>query len=385
MDLERRTHLLNIVSNAAAAHKQWVEHGDSTMVPEDEIYTRFQEIADQAKVIFRPRAEPLEQLFLAFAPYWQAFVSAQQTTADHTMLPSDEFWAAWEALSASGTAARMPKLKRIEPIKELKEQNVPDWQICKIYGFLDENGQPDHQKLAEEVETSGKHTGPNTGWVAPVNRELALKIRQMEIDNDALNRRRAAKVAAAVTPAKESIEQLVAGGVSATQIAGMKRISVEKVYEYCAEHGLPKPPYDYTQVLQAPAAHDPTGTPERRQAMENLGRDRSPQNVPPAHPLRDRPDLGQQDAAQQGPAGDGESDQVEDEPGEETVPSGVDLSDLPLEESTAIQEAVGYFNQGMDISEIATAMSTDANKVHGNKVRAYLSKAGIDLKPARAG
>ncbi len=366
MDQERRTHLLDIISNAAKAHRVWVEQGDSTMVPEDEIYQRFQEVADQSRVINRHRAEPLEQLILAFAPHWQAFVSAQQINADATMLPSQNLWAAWEQLNGQEIAARTPKLKRIEPIADLKAQKVPDWQICKIYGFEDDAGQPDFLKLQEEVETPGKHTGPGTGWVAPVNRQLAAQIRQMEVETDALNRRRTAKVAAATTPAPESIESLVSGPspVSASQIARMKRMSVEQVYQYCAEHDLPKPPYDYSSALQAPGAHDPSISPERQQAMDNLGRNTSPQFAP-QHPLRDRPDLGQ-------------ADEVEDDAPE--LPSGIDLSELPPEEANQIQEAVGYFNQGMDLKSISAAMGG----LHGNSVRSLLKKGGVELSPAGA-
>lgn len=359
MNTERRQHLLAIIANASTAYKTWVETGPATLVPDDELYLRFQEIADQARVIFRGRAEPFEHGFLDFAPHWQAFVAAQQTTADATLLPSPELWEAWEALSSGALQSRLPKLKRIESIKQLVEEKVPRRQICMIYGFADDVGNPDFEKLEAEIAEPGKHTGEGTGWVAPVNRDLAAQVQQMEIEAETIDRKRRAKVSAAVTPAPESIESLVASGVSATQIAKLKRINVDAVFQYCDENNLPRPPLDYKGTLLAPALHDPELSAERRQQMDMLGAE-SPQSRA----------LGPVGAA-------GEDDEHEGEG--VAVPSGIDLNTLPPEEANQITEAVSYFNQGMDVAGIAAAMS-----VHGNKVRALLKKAGYNLESTAA-
>jgi hypothetical protein len=362
MDTERRMHLLAIVENTRLAYKRWVEEGDSHLTPEDELYQRFQEIADQARVIDRRRAEPLELLFVGLAPHWAGFVSAQQTTADVTMLPAEELWQAWEQLAAFGMKARLPKLKHVEPIAELQKQGVFPRQICLIYGFLDDDGNPDLVKLQEAITEPGKHTGH--GWVAPVNRHIAGQIEQQRVEAESLDRRRASKIAAATTPARESIETLVATGCSAVQIAKMKRISTDAVYDYCRQHGLPDPPYDYTGVLQAPGPHDPAITPERQHAMDTLGQDTSPQ-----HPLRDRPDLGP--AVHAGPEADADEAELPPDLAER-------LAALPEEEANQVQEAVTYFQQGMKPAEVAALMGN----IHTNKVRALLMKAGVD--PDRA-
>ena len=359
MDQERRAYLLAMVDNASKAHRQWVEHGDANLLPEDDLYVRFQELAEQARVIFAPRAEELEKLILGFAPHWQAFVTSQQTTADVTMLPGPELWAAWEALHRFCLAATMPRLKRIEPIKQLLDEKVFPRQICQIYGFLQPDGTPDLQMLDEEIACPGKHTGP--GYVAPVNRELAEKIKQIEIEADSLNRRRQSKIAAATTPAKESIEALVAGGVSATQIATMKRMTVPAVLEYCRDHGLPQPAIDYTASLLSPGMHDPAVAPERKAAMERLGVTTSPQDAPT------------------GPVAGAAADEPPEEPEDpgEPLPSGIDLESLPPDEANQVQEAATYFAQGMDARQIGEAMN-----LHTNKVRSLLKKAGYELTTA---
>lgn len=370
MDQERRVHLLAMVTNTAKAHKEWVEHGDAALLPEDDLYQRFQELADQSRVIFAPRAEDLEKLILAFAPHWSAFVTSQQTTADITMLPGPELWEAWENLHRHTLLQTMPRLKRIESIKQLLEEKVPRRQMCMIYGFTQPDGSPDFEKLEEEIETPGKHTGQ--GWVAPVNRELAAKIQQLEIEAESVSRKRQAKIAAAVTPAKESIESLVASGVSARQVAQMKRTSVDYVSEYCRQHGLPQPPLDYSPTLLGPGMHDPVVSAERQAAMDRLGVTTSPQQAPhaddmPAPSLTDaQAEHYQPPTGPAGPAGDEPADVP-------ALPSGIDLDSLPEEEANQIQEAAAYFSQGMDAKQIATAMN-----IHPNKSKALLKKAGFE-------
>lgn len=354
---ERHAHLLAIVANAAGAHRVWVETSDSKLIPEDELYQRFQEISDQARVIYAPQASPLEQLILRFSPHWQAFVSQQQTTSDPTLLPSPDLWQVWEHLESVFFQSKTPKLKRVETLQELLDQKVGREQICKILGFVDDTGAVDLQKLHEEIAQPGRHIDKN--WVAPVNRLIASQIKQMEVEAETLSRRRNAKIAAATTPARESIESLVVNGVSAVQISKLKKISIDAVYDYCREHNLPEPPYDYTGVMQSPGAHDPAISPERQSAMDNLGKDHSPQFAPTRHPMAEDDELPQGDSI--------EGDDPES-------PNGVDLSDLPPEEANQVQEASQYYAAGMDVAGIASAMS-----LHGNKVRGLLRKAGYDL------
>src|SRR6056297_2275924 len=51
-----------------------------------------------------------------------------------------------------------------EPIRELMEAQVGDEQICRIYGFVKEDGSADMVKLAEEKANPGTHFDPQT-WM----------------------------------------------------------------------------------------------------------------------------------------------------------------------------------------------------------------------------
>jgi hypothetical protein len=336
---ERRGFLLAIVENAFKGHKIWAEGGDTHLLPEDNLYQRFAEISEQARFVSRAHATDLERLILEFSGQWRAFVSAQQQNMDVGMLPGDNLWSAWEALDAERFAAAMPDLKDIEPIEQLVSQKVSDRQICLIYGFFRADGSPDFRKLREEKNTPGKHTGE--GWVAPVNQKIVEQIRMAEIDRDSIRRRRAAKVAAANTPAPESIEMLVSEGVSAEQISKMKKISTGDVLRYCEEHNLPMPAINYDATLKGPKPYDPDKSDARQRiesAMENHG-----------------PQPG-------GPVGDGPAIEVAD---------GVE--DLPIEEQAQIMEAVGYAEQGMTPPQIAQHM-----RIKADAVRDLLRKGGYE-------
>jgi hypothetical protein len=126
-----------------------------------------------------------------------------------------------------------------ENIRELVESGVGDEQICKMYGFLDANGNVDLVKLSQEKREPGKHFNPDT-WQPPW-----MKRRQREI-----NERWERRVSVVHTPigeqppaprqvAPESIDDLLAQNVGAEQIALMKGMTVEAVEAYAREQGVP--------------------------------------------------------------------------------------------------------------------------------------------------
>lgn len=274
---ERRGFLLAIIGNAAKAHRAWAEGGDTHLLPEDNLYQRFEEISGQARFVNAAHASDLERLILSFGGQWRAFVSAQQQNMDVGMLPGEPLWAAWEDLEGARIAAVTPELKDIEPISELVAQKVSPNQICKIYGFFGADGvTPNLRQLREEINSPGKHTGGD--WVAPVNRHIVEQIKLSEIDRDTIRRRRAAKVAAANTPAVESIEMLVADNVSVEQIAKMKKITPREVLEYCHVNNLQAPSMNYDGQLKGPKPYDPDKS-DARQRIESA-MDHGPQGGP---------------------------------------------------------------------------------------------------------
>ncbi len=337
---ERRGFLLAIVENATKAHRAWAEGGDTHLLPEDNLYQRFDEISGQSRFVNRVHASDLERLILDFGGHWRAFVSAQQQNMDVGMLPGENLWAAWEALDGERFTSTAPELKDIEPIEQLVTQKVSDRQICLIYGFLRPDGSPDFRVLREEKTSPGKHTG--AGWVAPVNKGIVEQIKMAEIDREAVRRRRNAKVSAANTPAPESIELLVADGVSCEQIAKMKKTSTDAVLQYCQEHNLPTPAMNYDATLKGPKPYDRDKSEERQRIENNMA--------------QQGPYTGG------GPVGDGAAIEVPD-----------DVENLPVEEQAQIMEAVDYAGQGMTPAQIAQHM-----RIKADAVRELLRKGGYE-------
>lgn len=117
-------------------------------------------------------------------------------------------------------------------------------QIASIYGWVTESGEPDTNKVKEELQTPGRHYNPAT-WVSPevsrnqakftklwANREHRKK--HISADQPNTNTKRQW---ADPGPAPEPIEQLLRmEGMTAHQVANMKQISLEEVYE--AAHAL---------------------------------------------------------------------------------------------------------------------------------------------------
>lgn len=146
---------------------------------------------------------------------------------------NQELWVAYEAIME---ALVEPPRRLPEPINELTDQGVSLEQIAKIYGFFDEHGRPSARMVLEEKEKPGTHYNSST-WVEPARRR-----RQSEIDErwkdrkpvtyEALTGQRERPVA------PETIEELLAQGVSAKQIAKMKNLTESQVKEFAAELGV---------------------------------------------------------------------------------------------------------------------------------------------------
>lgn len=125
-----------------------------------------------------------------------------------------------------------------EEIRDLMDSGVNDEQICRIYGFQNEDGVPDYGKLSQEKRKPGTHFDPET-WVHPTE-----KRRQNEI-NELWRVRTPAKIETYETTqserrlASETLQELIEQGVDADQIALMKGITVQDVEAYAMQNGLP--------------------------------------------------------------------------------------------------------------------------------------------------
>lgn len=122
----------------------------------------------------------------------------------------------------------------------LEAANAPRDQICRIYGWVDADGQPEHHKIDEELAKPGTHYDEKN-WKSP-----ALKNRLATIEKEFSERQGSRKLlwpdmndpdgkrAEQVPP--PDLQTMVEAGAPAAQIARVHGIAIEKAEEMVKEH-----------------------------------------------------------------------------------------------------------------------------------------------------
>jgi len=87
---------------------------------------------------------------------------------------TDAIWNAWGRVIEQKKPRTFPS---VEPIDQLINNKVPNLQICKIYGFLDDIGRPDLARLQE-----AKINGVPEDWVSPVQIDYEAKLKCLWAD-----------------------------------------------------------------------------------------------------------------------------------------------------------------------------------------------------------
>jgi hypothetical protein len=253
---ERKNELLAVVDNLFDEHKAWTESNVDYLTEEVEAAID-DTIAMFASGDIPQACRQLDHAVAALSNEWDAYRSAVRIDPAQPDVPPQSFWKAFEAVRNCHRAAAKPMPLRLESVKELTDQKVSDQQICKMYGFIDEFDRPELWRLSEERAEPGKHTGPGTGWVPPLERQrLEQEQRQQQIIAG-IQSRSAAKVQRASAPAPEPWEDLFTQGLSAKQIAKMKRCTIQDVVDKAEELGFEPPSMDYTDVRTSRAPQEP--------------------------------------------------------------------------------------------------------------------------------
>lgn len=156
----------------------------------------------------------------------------------------------WAAVSEIDSTIKTPVVKMPEPIEQLLslEPKVSYSQICKIYGWVDEDGNPQEHMVQEERQKPGTHI--NAKWVHPdIKRRrkmLADSWKRREIDasdvQTALNPPPQPKNAdwRDPGPAPEPIEELLRiPNITIDQVARMKQITPDEVRAAAVELRIP--------------------------------------------------------------------------------------------------------------------------------------------------
>lgn len=149
--------------------------------------------------------------------------------------PGEGFWAAFEGvLSVMQAPAR--RLATLESIEDLTAQKVPDTQICKIYGFIDQWDRPRMDLLAKERAKPGSVTLSPDGvdgkpWRDPREKDLEADFGTALADLLSQRGEYLPPVPPESPACPETIEQLFAQKVPEQQAARMLKLTVDQVAE----------------------------------------------------------------------------------------------------------------------------------------------------------
>jgi hypothetical protein len=176
------------------------------------------------------------------AAVWRDWRARADASGLATAMPGNGFWRLFDMVGQMVADAQPAEPKPLEPIAVLRDQKVSDAQIARIYGFVDRRGSPMPWKVQEELNEPGRHTGPGTGWVAPIHRKRAEEATRRA---EAVERARAAgdrKIQRASAPPPESLAELIGQGVGLAQLCKILRKTRGEVAALCEAQGLPIPP-----------------------------------------------------------------------------------------------------------------------------------------------
>lgn len=260
---EQRRHLLLVIDHLQGVHEEWM-NSDATVVTEP-----FRSAIEETVEVFGNGDLPndcreLNARVEEMGKQWSVYQERIEASGNTEELPGNGFWRALEAVEKGREAARPHRRVQLESLSELKEQKVPDTQICKIYGWVDSENRPELWKLREEREKPGTHLGPD--FVPPLERKRLEADAQREAYLKKMVERSKAKVERISAPAPESWEELFAQGLSARQLAKLKNCTLEEVWEKADELGVDRPAEHYSDPRMAGGGVHDTPLSEARAA-----------------------------------------------------------------------------------------------------------------------
>lgn len=321
------------------------------------------------------------------APAWEAWKNEARATGDLRVLPGDNFWLAVLNLERAREKAQPRPPITVETIEQLTEQKVSDRQICIIYDWLDGRGQPELWRLAEERREPGKHTA---NWVPKAERRRQEQdVRQAQLRQQ-VAQRQARKVEQLTAPCKESIEELIGQGLSAEQIAEMRKCSLDEVYAAADQMGVERPPLRYSSPGVKRAPYDPEPNESAARIFEASAKNRRGQRQPAARKPRPAAPAGEpvaadedvydpEEALRPSYAPDLDDPEAEDSQGGDAPRAAAARATAESGESQTLEaEIIAYHQTGMDEHAIAQAVSSPGEKIGVRKVRAILKRFADD-------
>ncbi len=277
--MSRTNELLAAVDSLLAIHADWAD-GDAPMSEE------FASAVDDTIEVFADGDLPADcrqvaAIVLGLEEPWEAYKIEAAAQDDPQFLPPQSFWDRIAKLRDARIRKDSERRFSLEKIPDLVAQKVSPAQICRMYGFVDDQGREQLWKLEEEIDRPGTHTNRSQGWLPPQERRHREKLAKSEEALQRLQQRMGVRINRAKhlqAPCPEPWEELLQSGLSAEQIATMKRCGVDEVYATADELGINRPPRNYNDSLAAAEI-----VPVKEEAVASLthGANRANRTEPP--------------------------------------------------------------------------------------------------------
>lgn len=357
---EVQLRLRAVIDATQTTYREWVDGGLTEISQEDDLWKKFTELAATG----RDAAGIAGKYFEAAADFfrrWAAFVrSARSAATDEIIIPVP-VWEAWEKLEDYRTLELRRQAPTLETLAELEKlPNIGAAQIARIYGWEDEIGRPDLNRVREEQAKDPKDrvipTNPNQ---ARFDRDHAERMEKVASYRNRARR----KVEAYTKPGRESLQELIADGVSAEQISKIKRISTQEVFRLCEEQGLPAPPLDYSASSAKNASKTKPVSEVKEAAAER----------PAAKPKRGRPK--KEEPAPEIPEIPADDDDLANilAPGESLETSSQETSD-DMHERNIDEQIASYHAAGYQPAELVQVMSESGYEVDLSRVKRVIKE-----------
>jgi hypothetical protein len=219
--------LQSALDNFERIHTEWVDN-PNRVIPDATYWDgviALLEVFDHGDMpeLMKPFGEAIAKLDAALCEF-------DDRSDINNHMPKDGFWAAVEGIFNLRKQQKIAyRPKRLETIAELNQQDVPLWQIAKIYALVDECGKPDTEAVKAEIAKPGSVITPD--WVHPDERERRRLVQQQDERRKTITAATQKKVSDAKPVCSETCENLWKQKVGVEQAAKMLRRSEDEIQD----------------------------------------------------------------------------------------------------------------------------------------------------------
>ncbi len=239
MSNEIRVFLFELFDAAEKKYREWVDAGGCYLMDEDPLMAEFAQLAEQGRENRHLSGDPFP-LFFKFAREFAALQTTIANSDDGKGFPADSFWMAWDAITMSRVSSLRNMATPLEPLKQLLSlSGMTVGQVARMYGWLLPGDKPDTARvIRQSMLPEDQQERPINPHQARFDQQHSERVQKVSQYRSARTRRREVETA----PCAETVEELLLQeGITADQIAEMRKCTVQEVFKEARRLGLPAP------------------------------------------------------------------------------------------------------------------------------------------------